>query len=634
MLAILAVIALATVGVWAVDGGDEIEEPAYEEIVALSAVEPMMNYQGRLLDSSGNPVNGNVNLIFRLYDIPTGGIELWSESKTVQVVNGLLNTDLSNLDVEDFDQALWLEIEVEGETISPRQQLLGAPYAFSLVPGARVDGSVNVPALTLINEGASSLSDGLRVNSANGWGVWSTAPDGHAVYAESINGTGVYAYSGEGDGVRAYSYGSDSSDDGVYAYSSHGHGVYAYSNDNIGVYGKSNNDYGGYFEGDYGVYGDGIYGVWGSGSSYGVYGRGYYNGGYFVGDEGDGVRAYSYGSDSMDDGVYGYSNEGRGVYGGSYNNTGVYGYSTNSHGVYGKAPSWGGYGGYFDGWSGVYGEGDYYGVVGIGDYYEGGYFTSDQDNAIFARSYGSGTTDDGVTAYSSYGRGVYARSSYGIGVEGYGGSGSGDYGGYFTGWRGLYAKNTVSAYAAYFDGNIYVNGDIYKSGTCNFVMDHPTDPTKEIVYVCLEGGEAGTYTRGSAQLENGVATVKLPEDFRLVTSPEGITVQVTPTGDCKGLYVSKKSNSEIVVAELGNGKSDATFDYLVNGIRIGYEDYQPIRDKDPERRDPGVAAERIAEEENPLISPEPSPVVREPAPEEPEEPAPEPVLPPEGPARE
>ena len=94
MLAILAVIALATVGVWAVDGGDEIEEPAYEEIVALSAVEPMMNYQGRLLDSSGNPVNGNVNLIFRLYDIPTGGIELWSESKTVQVVNGLLNTDL------------------------------------------------------------------------------------------------------------------------------------------------------------------------------------------------------------------------------------------------------------------------------------------------------------------------------------------------------------------------------------------------------------------------------------------------------------------------------------------------------------------------------------------------------------
>ena len=88
--------------------------------------------------------------------------------------------------------------------------------------------------------------------------------------------------------------------------------------------------------------------------------------------------------------------------------------------------------------------------------------------------------------------------------------------------------------------------------------------------------------------------MKLPEDFNLVTSSEGITVQVTPIGDCNGLYVSKKSNSTIIVKELGNGTSNAGFDYHVNGIRIGYEDYQPIQDKDLERRDPGVAAERIA----------------------------------------
>jgi hypothetical protein len=284
--------------------------------------------------------------------------------------------------------------------------------------------------------------------------------------------------------------------------------------------------------------------------------------------------------------------------------------------VYGDGGSGSGdYGGYFDGYNGVYGNGRY-GVYGNGSSY-GLYARTYGDDGVWAVSCGPSSSNDGVYACSSNGRGVYGGSTNYIGVQGRGGSGNGDYGGYFTssGYRGLYAKGYSTYYAAYLDGRLYVNGDIIKSGSVSFVEDHPTDPTKEIVYVCLEGGETGTYTRGSAQLKDGVATVKLPEDFRLVTSPEGITVQVTPTANCKGLYVAEKSNSTIVVAELGNGKSDS--DYLVNGIRIGYEDYQPIQDKDPERRDPGLAVEHVQEEEP--MPPEPSPV-REPIEEEREEP--------------
>ena len=38
----------------------------------------------------------------------------------------------------DFAQPLWLEISVNGQALSPRQKLGGAPYAMTLAPGAIV----------------------------------------------------------------------------------------------------------------------------------------------------------------------------------------------------------------------------------------------------------------------------------------------------------------------------------------------------------------------------------------------------------------------------------------------------------------------------------------------------------------
>ena len=121
-------------------------------------------------------------------------------------------------------------------------------------------------------------------------------------------------------------------------------------------------------------------------------------------------------------------------------------------------------------------------------------------------------------------------------------------------------------------------GNIVKTGVVSFVKDHPLDPSKEIVYVSLEGGEAGTYVRGQAQLVNGEITIDLPEHFELVTaSKTGLTAQITALDDCNGLMITKLSNSVLGVKELNNGKSNARFYYLVNGIRKGYEEYNPIR---------------------------------------------------------
>jgi hypothetical protein len=122
------------------------------------------------------------------------------------------------------------------------------------------------------------------------------------------------------------------------------------------------------------------------------------------------------------------------------------------------------------------------------------------------------------------------------------------------------------------------NWGLYISmGSKSWVNPDPEDPEQSIAYATLEGGENGTYWRGTARLNNGSAQVILPDHFRKVTSPDGpVTVTVSPLGECNGLMVAAKSNESITVKELMQGKSNVEFDFIVMGKRRGYEDYNPI----------------------------------------------------------
>ncbi len=128
-------------------------------------------------------------------------------------------------------------------------------------------------------------------------------------------------------------------------------------------------------------------------------------------------------------------------------------------------------------------------------------------------------------------------------------------------------------------GDLLIDGNLTVAGAKHFVQPHPSDPAKKIYYVSLEGGEAGTYCRGTGHLEKGRVVIQLPEHFSLVTSAKaGLTAHITPLAECKGLFVTRVSNQELEVRELGSGRSNAAFSYLVNGVRQGYEDYHVIRD--------------------------------------------------------
>jgi len=98
----------------------------------------LINYQGRLTDSDGNPVpDSTYQLTFSLYDDSTGGFLQWSEvHPSVQTNDGLFCVILgsvdNNLDASIFEtEPLYLEIQVGVEVISPRTRLTSAPNAIT-----------------------------------------------------------------------------------------------------------------------------------------------------------------------------------------------------------------------------------------------------------------------------------------------------------------------------------------------------------------------------------------------------------------------------------------------------------------------------------------------------------------------
>jgi hypothetical protein len=101
---------------------------------ATAGIPRKINYQARLTDLvTGEPRVGSFNMTFRLFDAASEGIELWSESHVAVAgsagVVGLILGSTVPIDVA-FDGPTWLEVEVMGEVLSPRRELVSVPYAF------------------------------------------------------------------------------------------------------------------------------------------------------------------------------------------------------------------------------------------------------------------------------------------------------------------------------------------------------------------------------------------------------------------------------------------------------------------------------------------------------------------------
>jgi hypothetical protein len=214
------------------------------------------------------------------------------------------------------------------------------------------------------------------------------------------------------------------------------------------------------------------------------------------------------------------------VVGTGINWDGVIGWSTNGNGVEGVT---------FDGEGGVVGVGGQApGVFGVS--FAPGPTVPNTSN--IAAVVGKSDSQHGVLGSTNANVGVIGFSTNNIGVLGY---------------------TTNGSFAGYFLGDLGVTGA--KAAVVPF-----PDGTHRALY-CMESPDLWFEDFGAAKLKRGRAVVPLDTDFAKVIKRGDYRVFLTPEGDCRGLYVRRKSAASFEVRELMGGESSIAFSYRIVGRR-------------------------------------------------------------------
>jgi hypothetical protein len=227
----------------------------------------MISWQGFLTDTTGQVVNGTVDLSFGLYEVSEGGSTVWTmDTLGISVSDGIVSLPLGPFDSLDFGKPHWLGVTIDaGTEISPRSPLNSAPSALTLLAPATITGNVTDSengVLAVSNTATTGVGIAVSAETTADSGMallgTATATSGrnYGVRGESFSPTGrgvlgrANAQTGQTRGVMGWS----RADEGV--------GVFGLASSdtgqNIGVRGITNSPdgYSGYFTGGSGVYVD------------------------------------------------------------------------------------------------------------------------------------------------------------------------------------------------------------------------------------------------------------------------------------------------------------------------------------------------------------------------------------------
>ena len=119
-----------------------------------------------------------------------------------------------------------------------------------------------------------------------------------------------------------------------------------------------------------------------------------------------------------------------------------------------------------------------------------------------------------------------------------------------------------------------ING-ILEANEKSFVIDHPTQPGKKLVYGVLEGPEHAVYCRGKISGE----VIELPEEWTGLVHEDSITVQLTSIGKHQNLYVVDIRDNKVFIknGDLLTSKINAY--YYIQATRKDTKPLQTVRDK-------------------------------------------------------
>ncbi len=273
------------------------------------------------------------------------------------------------------------------------------------------------------------------------------------------------------------------------------------------------------------------YGVFGSsGQTYGVYGQT-----SKPNSTAKNFGAAVFGKDvstngKFDVGLYCFSKRGDAILGTSTNSVGVYGSSTKSTGVFGT----------------VSGGSSPTGVYGVDN-------SNNTNGAGLAGQSKVGTGVIGSTLSSSNAtQAILAAAPNGSAFL-FAGVGASNY--------EVVSMDNV--------GNINISGQIFTNGSCGSGCARHHEAVRSY------GATAATPTledTGEAQLAGGAAYVRLDASFYNATDPRlGYYVLITPEGDTRGLYVTRRTPTGFEVRENEGGRSSVPFAYRLVAHPFGVQ---------------------------------------------------------------
>src|SRR3989344_2704942 len=155
-------------------------------LLPLAAPNYQLNYQAKLTDAAGIAVSdGTYSIVFSLYTVVTGGANIWTETMSISVVDGLFSTMLgsvTSLTSVDFNQTLYLGINVasDGE-MTPRKTLGAVPAAFESNKLDGLDSTDFVRTTSTSTIATSSTQTALTINQSGTGSILTLQDSGDTV---------------------------------------------------------------------------------------------------------------------------------------------------------------------------------------------------------------------------------------------------------------------------------------------------------------------------------------------------------------------------------------------------------------------------------------------------------------------
>lgn len=203
----------------------------FQALLPVLAASPpnIISYQGRVLNSAGVPLtDSSASVIFQIYDASSGGNCLWSNSSascatatamTVTLTDGLFSVNLGDTNASFAaigdsifadNTSTYLGVTINSETLTPRRQIVAAPYAHTAdtLDGFNSSQSGGTSAFAPItnSSGNLTLTGNPQSTAISGGSLYinpSSADADEALFGVALNGSSRLLLDEDGDGTFA-----------------------------------------------------------------------------------------------------------------------------------------------------------------------------------------------------------------------------------------------------------------------------------------------------------------------------------------------------------------------------------------------------------------------------------------------